>query len=94
MAWFCQNVADERVAKVMGQGDDALDAFFLDVALGEARKGLAEGGIPIGACLMVEEPAGTKSTLASGRNKRVQEKSAIKHGAWVTKQADYRMDVC
>lgn len=41
---------------------------MLDVAVAEARKGLAEGGIPIGAALFSSE--GT--LLGSGHNRRVQ----------------------
>ena len=41
---------------------------MLDVALAEARQGLAEGGIPIGAALFTR--AG--ELLGSGHNRRVQ----------------------
>jgi creatinine deaminase len=41
---------------------------MLDVAIAEARKGLAEGGIPIGAALFLSD--GT--LLGSGHNRRVQ----------------------
>lgn len=41
---------------------------MLDVAVGEARRGLSEGGIPIGAALFSMEG----SLLGSGRNRRVQ----------------------
>jgi cytosine/creatinine deaminase len=51
------------------------DAEHLEVAIAEARAGLAEGGIPIGAALVVDG-----EILAVGRNKRVQEGSVIKHG--------------
>ena len=51
------------------------DAEFLELAIAEARAGLAEGGVPIGAALIVDG-----EVLAVGRNKRVQEGSAIKHG--------------
>ena len=44
-------------------------AAMLDVALQEARLGLAEGGIPIGAALF--DAQGT--LLGSGHNRRVQE---------------------
>lgn len=47
---------------------------FLGVAIEEARKGLAEGGIPIGSVLVIDgEIAGR------GHNRRVQENSAILH---------------
>ena len=51
------------------------DAEFLELAIAEARDGLAEGGVPIGAALIVDG-----EVLAVGRNKRVQEGSVIKHG--------------
>jgi cytosine/creatinine deaminase len=51
------------------------DAEQLDIAITEARKGRAEGGIPIGAALIVD---GT--VLATGRNRRVQDGSSIHHG--------------
>lgn len=51
------------------------DAKFLEVALEQARTGRAEGGIPIGAALVVDG-----EVLATGRNRRVQMGSAIRHG--------------
>jgi cytosine deaminase len=51
------------------------DRRWLDVAIGDARAGLAEGGIPIGAALV----AGGQ-LLAAGHNRRVQSGSAIRHG--------------
>jgi cytosine deaminase len=51
------------------------DADHLHAALTEARVGLAEGGIPIGAALVVDG-----EVIAVGHNRRVQEGSAIKHG--------------
>jgi cytosine/creatinine deaminase len=50
------------------------------MALEEARQGAAEGGIPIGSTLVLTEPDGSRRVLGRGRNKRVQEQSAIKHG--------------
>jgi len=47
----------------------------LAVALAEARAGLAEGGVPIGAALIVDG-----EVLAVGHNQRVQRGSAIHHG--------------
>ncbi len=49
---------------------------MLAVALGEARKGLAEGGIPIGAALFDNKG----NLLGKGRNRRVQENDASVHG--------------
>ena len=51
------------------------DADYLSVAIEQARIGAAEGGIPIGAALVVD---GT--VLGAGRNRRVQDGSAIHHG--------------
>src|ERR687894_327464 len=50
--------------------------FMLAVALEEARQGLAEGGIPIGAALF--DRAGT--LLGRGHNRRVQEGDPSVHG--------------
>jgi cytosine deaminase len=47
---------------------------FLQTALDEARKGLAEGGIPIGAVLVHEG-----QILGRGHNRRVQAGSAVLH---------------
>ena len=55
--------------------DGISDAAALRVALEQAHTGLAEGGIPIGAVLVVDG-----AVLAAGRNRRVQQGSAIRHG--------------
>jgi len=49
---------------------------LLSVAIDEARKGLSEGGIPIGAALFDERGR----LLGSGRNRRVQEGDPSAHG--------------
>ncbi len=49
---------------------------MLDVAIEEARIGLAEGGIPIGAALF----DGQGTLLGRGHNRRVQENDASIHG--------------
>lgn len=49
---------------------------MLQVALAEARQGLAEGGIPIGAALFDREGR----LLGSGHNRRVQEDDPSVHG--------------
>lgn len=49
---------------------------MLDVAVEEARKGLEEGGIPIGAALFDEEG----NLLGRGHNRRVQEDDPSIHG--------------
>jgi cytosine deaminase len=51
------------------------DGVFLAYALEQARIGAAEGGIPIGAALVVDGVV-----LGAGRNRRVQMASAIRHG--------------
>ena len=51
------------------------DSSFLAAAIAEARTGVAEGGIPIGAALVVDG-----QVVATGRNRRVQQGSAIRHG--------------
>lgn len=51
------------------------DWRFLAEALAEARLGLAEGGIPIGAVLVHRG-----KILGRGHNRRVQQGSAILHG--------------
>lgn len=55
--------------------DDAASRRMLEVALAEARGGLAEGGIPIGAALFTRD--GT--LLGSGHNRRVQDDDASTH---------------
>lgn len=51
------------------------DQQFLEVAIDQARIGRSEGGIPIGGALVADG-----KVLGAGRNRRVQEGSAIKHG--------------
>lgn len=58
-----------------GTGTADEDQRFLDLAISEARKGLAEGGIPIGAVLVADG-----KVVGSGHNRRVQQGSAIRHG--------------
>ena len=48
---------------------------FLDLAIAEARQGLAEGGIPIGSVLALDG-----QVIGRGRNRRVQSGSPILHG--------------
>lgn len=47
---------------------------FLEAALEEARQGLAEGGIPIGAVLVIDG-----RIVGRGHNRRVQKGSAVLH---------------
>jgi cytosine deaminase len=47
---------------------------FMKAAIGEAKKGLKEGGIPIGSVLVKDG-----KIIGSGHNKRVQEKNPMVH---------------
>jgi cytosine/creatinine deaminase len=51
------------------------DHEYLGLAIEQARIGLAEGGVPIGAALVADG-----KVLALGRNRRIQQNSAIRHG--------------
>jgi creatinine deaminase len=51
------------------------DEQFLATAIEQARLGRDEGGIPIGAALVVDE-----RVVGAGRNRRVQLGSPIRHG--------------
>lgn len=48
---------------------------FMIAAIAEAKKGLDEGGIPIGSVIVYEN-----QILGSGHNKRIQQKSVVLHG--------------
>jgi cytosine deaminase len=48
---------------------------FMQLAIDEAKRGLSEGGIPIGSVLVKDG-----NIIATGHNKRVQEKNPILHG--------------
>lgn len=48
---------------------------FIQAAIAEARQGLAEGGIPIGSVLVHQG-----RIIGRGRNRRVQQGSAMLHG--------------
>lgn len=60
------------------EGDELREEYLamLRVALDEARVGLAEGGIPIGAALFDSKGA----LLGKGHNRRVQEGDPSAHG--------------
>ena len=49
---------------------------FMKIAIEEARKGLSEGGIPIGAVLVCDG-----KITGRGHNQRIQKKSAVLHAA-------------
>jgi cytosine deaminase len=48
---------------------------FMQAAIAEAKKGLAEGGIPIGSVLVLDG-----KIIGRGHNQRVQQGSVIHHG--------------
>jgi creatinine deaminase len=52
-----------------------MDGELLETALAEARAGLAEGGIPIGAALFATDGA----LLGRGHNRRVQDDDPSMH---------------
>jgi creatinine deaminase len=65
---------------------------FMQAAIEEAKKGLAEGGIPIGAVLVIDD-----KIVGRGHNRRVQKGSAVLHAemdclenAGRLKAADYQ----
>lgn len=65
---------------------------FLSAAIDEAKKGLGEGGIPIGSVLVIDG-----QIVGRGHNRRVQKGSAVLHAemdclenAGRIKAADYR----
>lgn len=62
------------------------DLRFMRIALDEARAGRAEGGIPIGACLVVDG-----AVRARGHNRRVQGGNPILHGEMDCLRAAGRM---
>ena len=51
-------------------------ASMLDVALSEAKEGLAEGGIPVGAAIFDQ----SGRLIGKGRNRRVQNNDPSRHG--------------
>ncbi|NQY34527.1 MAG: nucleoside deaminase [Alteromonadaceae bacterium] len=66
--------------------------FFLQAAIEEAKKGLAQGGIPIGSVLVIDN-----KIVGRGHNQRVQKGSSVLHAemdclenAGRIKAADYR----
>lgn len=51
------------------------DSDLFEHALSEAKRGLAEGGVPVGAALALGS-----DLIAVGRNERVQQRDPIAHG--------------
>lgn len=71
-----------------------MNPALLDVAVAEARAGLAEGGIPIGAALFASD--GT--LLGRGHNRRVQDDDPSMHAETAAfknagRQRDYRTTI-
>lgn len=71
------------------------DETILQAAIEEAKRGLAEGGIPIGSVLVIDG-----KIIGRGHNRRVQDRSAILHAemdaienAGRLKADDYRRSV-
>ena len=54
--------------------DDEKVRKFMSVAIEEARKGLSEGGIPIGSVLVIDD-----KVVGRGHNQRMQKGSAVLH---------------
>jgi len=73
-----EDVSKEKTPPVSADANKYRKEFekMLQTALAEARAGLAEGGIPIGAALFARE--GT--LLGKGHNRRVQESDPSAHG--------------
>lgn len=68
------------------------DEFGLKLALENAQKSYAEGGIPIGAAL-IYHGSDTKypRVLGAGHNQRIQKSSAILHGEIAALEAAGRL---
>lgn len=66
---------------------------FLEAAIDEAKKGMSEGGIPIGSVLVIDD-----KIISRGYNRRVQNGSAVLHAemdclenAGRLKASDYKL---
>jgi len=73
-AFMPQIVCDERSHRKSETVSNIHSDTFLQAAIEEARKGLAEGGIPIGSVLVINN-----QIVGRGHNRRVQKGSAILH---------------
>lgn len=62
---------------------------FMQAAIEEARKGLAEGGIPIGSVLVING-----EIIGRGHNRRVQSGSAILHAEMDALENAGRLSAC
>src|SRR3954462_3086900 len=74
MTRYCQSRAGCSYRRAVGAQSADMQAF-LDAAIAEAEQGLGEGGIPIGAVLVHRGVI-----IGRGRNRRVQQGSAVLHG--------------
>jgi len=63
------------------------DLEYLNLAIEQARIGLSEGGIPIGAVLVAGD-----EVLGSGHNQRIQLGSPIRHGETDALESAGRLD--
>ena len=67
---------DSAQVPIRNEPDPERHRRRLELAIEQARTGRSEGGVPIGAALVADD--GT--VLGVGRNRRVQDGSAIRHG--------------
>ncbi len=71
-----RNFSERKKAPAASESDREKYSPMLETAIEEARQGLAEGGIPIGAALF----DGKGKLLGRGHNRRVQEGDPSAHG--------------
>src|ERR1700748_3361726 len=64
-----------RPVALMSMQADAVDTKMMDLALQQAREGLAQGGVPVGAVL-----AAGGQVLGAGHNLRGQQGDPVDHG--------------
>lgn len=65
------------------------DEYFMGLAIGEAKKSVVEGGIPIGAVLVLND-----EVIGRGHNLMVQNDSAISHGELIAIENAGKLDHC
>lgn len=70
----------------LSERDELMDQF-MQAAIDEARKGVAEGGIPIGSVLVIDG-----RIAGRGHNRRVQDGSTIRHAEMDCLENAGRMD--
>src|SRR5438067_13432342 len=74
--WFRKRGTTETQRHIEERKRDMDYHQLLQVAIAEAKQGLAEGGIPIGACLADQQGR----ILGRGHNRRVQQNDPSVHG--------------